>query len=114
MNRSIASTMLFVYGTLLDATVRVRLLGREVASMPAALPNYARARGRYFFVQKSDGSMTPGLILVGLTARDFVILDQYEETPTLYTRELITVRVGGANLLRCWVYLPTPMTLALH
>ncbi|WP_424668236.1 gamma-glutamylcyclotransferase family protein [Candidatus Binatus sp.] len=46
-------------------------------------------------------------MLEGLTARDFTILDAYEDVPTLYTRERIEVVAADARKISCWIYLPT-------
>ena len=102
---------LFVYGSLLDATHRAAVLGREVAAAPARLEGYERRRGRYFYiVGRADGE-TLGLVLSGLGERDFAVLDRYEEVPRLYTRIEIEVADAGGVAIRCWVYLPTPALL---
>ena len=100
---------LFVYGSLLDAAHRAALLGREVAAALARLSGYERRRGRYFYIVARAGAETAGLVLSGLSERDFAALDRYEEVPRLYTRAKIEVAdAGGGGTLRCWVYLPTP------
>ncbi|MGA8567906.1 MAG: gamma-glutamylcyclotransferase family protein [Candidatus Binataceae bacterium] len=104
---------LFVYGSLLDAAHRAALLGREVAAAPARLEGYERRRGRYFYIVERAGVGTPGIVLNGLSERDFAMLDRYEEVPRLYTRVKIEVADAGSGAaLRCWVYLPTPALLA--
>ncbi len=50
-------------------------------------------------------------MLSGLDARDFVVLDRYEEVPHLYTRERIAVVGADGAALACWVYLPTAALL---
>ena len=52
-------------------------------------------------------AITDGAILEGLTAHDLAILDEYEEVPTLYTRERIEVRTADDRKIECWIYLPT-------
>ena len=101
---------LFVYGTLLDPEVRTRLLGRPVEIAPARLAGYARGQKRYFFVIRREGATTQGAILLHLTARDLQILDEYEELPSLYTRERVKVLDGNGNEIECWTYLPTDWT----
>jgi len=98
---------LFVYGTLVEASMRTRLLGREVGYVAARLDGYERGCKRHFFIAAKTGASTVGLVLRGLTDAEFKILDQYEEAPSLYTRERIEVVVDGGNAMRCWVYLPT-------
>jgi gamma-glutamylcyclotransferase (GGCT)/AIG2-like uncharacterized protein YtfP len=98
---------LFVYGALVDSNRRHRLLGHEVEADPARLEGYARARRRYYFVAARAGAKVGGLILRGLSSRDFQILDEYEEVPSLYTRKRIVVSDRGGRAVECWIYLPT-------
>jgi gamma-glutamylcyclotransferase (GGCT)/AIG2-like uncharacterized protein YtfP len=102
---------LFVYGSLLDASHRAALLGREVAAAPARMAGYERRRGRYFYIVERAGVETAGLVLSRLGERDFAVLDRYEEVPRLYTRVKVEVTDAGGAALRCWVYLPTPALL---
>jgi hypothetical protein len=51
--------------------------------------------------------VTDGAILEGLDARDFEILDAYEDVPRLYTRERIEVLTVDCRRIECWIYLPT-------
>ncbi len=99
--------ILFVYGALMNPAERLRLLGRPVNASPARLAGYARGRKRYYFVAKQVGASTDGAILDGLTAHDLAILDEYEEVPTLYTRERIEVLTADGGKIECWIYLPT-------
>jgi gamma-glutamylcyclotransferase (GGCT)/AIG2-like uncharacterized protein YtfP len=99
--------LLFVYGTLMNPAERLRLLGRPIDASPAHLSGYTRGRKRYYFIAKQADAVTDGAILEGLSARDFEILDGYEEVPMLYTRERIEVVVADARKIECWIYLPT-------
>jgi gamma-glutamylcyclotransferase (GGCT)/AIG2-like uncharacterized protein YtfP len=99
--------ILFVYGALMNPAERLRLLGRPVNASPARLAGYARGRKRYYFVAKQVGASTDGAILDGLSAHDLAILDQYEEVPTLYTRERIEVFTADNRRIECWIYMPT-------
>ena len=99
--------LLFVYGSLMNPAERVVLLGRPIEASPAHLHGYARGRKRHYFVAKQADAITDGAILEGLTAQDFTILDDYEEVPTLYTRERIEVVGADARKIECWIYLPT-------
>jgi hypothetical protein len=99
--------MLFVYGALMDPAERMRLLGHPSDASPARLPNYTRGKKRYYFVAKQRDAVTDGAILEGLSARDLVILDDYEVVPTLYTRERIEVIAADDRKIECWIYLPT-------
>lgn len=105
------NSILFVYGSLLDAAHRKEIIGRDVDTVPATIRGYERGRGRYFYLRKRPGSATTGLLLVGLNAADFTILDAYEEVPLLYTREQADVSDDDGAALRCWLYLPTARAL---
>ncbi|MEA2681359.1 MAG: Gamma-glutamyl cyclotransferase, AIG2-like [Candidatus Binataceae bacterium] len=107
MTQNDANDRLFVYGALLDAAERARLLGRPIEATPARLPGYARGQKRYYFVARVSGAVTDGAILEDLSARDFEILDRYEDVPALYTRESIEVIALDGNPIICWIYLPT-------
>jgi gamma-glutamylcyclotransferase (GGCT)/AIG2-like uncharacterized protein YtfP len=99
--------ILFVYGALVNPAERVTLLGHPINASPARLVGYARGRKRYYFVTKKADAVTDGAIFEGLSARDLAILDEYEEVPTLYTRERIEVIAADDSKIECWIYLPT-------
>ncbi|MFZ0889503.1 MAG: gamma-glutamylcyclotransferase family protein [Candidatus Binataceae bacterium] len=101
------NSALFVYGTLVEPRLRERVIGRPVEGIAARLPGYERRRGRYFYVVRREGGQTEGLLLTGLSPRDFEILDRYEEVPTLYTRERVEVIGAKGRAIGCWIYLPT-------
>jgi Gamma-glutamyl cyclotransferase, AIG2-like len=105
------ATTLFVYGSLLDPVRREEIIGRRIDTMPATLHDYELGRARYFYVRKSLGISTAGFLLLNLTPRDFQTLDLYEEIPRLYTREKVEAFDQSCNPVRCWVYLPTALTL---
>jgi Gamma-glutamyl cyclotransferase, AIG2-like len=105
---------LFVYGSLLDRSRQLNILGRPVNAIPATIPDYERGRARYFFIQRRPGLSTAGLLLLNLTPADFGLLDAYEEIPRLYTRQKVAVFDEAGHRLRCWAYLPTAFTLAGH
>ena len=101
-----ARSRLFVYGSLLDARLRRRLLKRDVVTVPAILREYERRQATYFFIVKRPGSVVAGEELRDLTDHDLAALDLYEEVPQLYTRQLIEVEIAGGAREHCWVYLP--------
>ena len=105
-------TTLFVYGSLLDSGRRHEIIGRLVETVPATIPDYELGRTRYFFIRERPGLSTGGLLLLNLTPADFRLLDLYEETPRLYTREKVDVSVESGFRLRCWAYLPAAFMLA--
>ncbi len=98
---------LFVYGSLLKEAKRVEILGHRVEVIDARLDGFERGRARYFYIVRTEGAVTVGMVMLGLSKEDWRRLDAYEEVPTLYTREEIEV-VTSEGPLRCWVYLPTP------
>ena len=100
---------LFAYGTLLDAATREEILGHRVEVIEARVVGYERRRARYHYLAMKAGAVTDGVILMGLTAEDFRILDEYEEVPHLYTRTIIEAETSE-GLVRCWVYMATPIS----
>ena len=101
------NSALFAYGSLVDGPLRERVIGRPLEGIAARLPGYERRRGRYFYVVAREGGQTEGLLLTGLSARDFEVLDQYEDVPTLYRRERVEVIGVDGRPVRCWIYMPT-------
>ncbi|GGL16109.1 gamma-glutamylcyclotransferase family protein [Planomonospora parontospora] len=72
---------LFVYGTLMFPEVLRALLGRVPQSAPAAVAGWRAARlpGHVYPVLVPAGAGTArGLLLTGLTAGDWRVLDEYE------------------------------------
>jgi hypothetical protein len=98
---------LFVYGSLIDPIHRAEVLGHFADGTPATLLGFERGRARHWFIRRRQGGQTEGLLLANLDARDYAILDAYEEVPALYTREQIEVTACNGALIRCWAYLPT-------
>jgi gamma-glutamylcyclotransferase (GGCT)/AIG2-like uncharacterized protein YtfP len=100
-------TRVFVYGSLLDLGRQRKVVGRELRMLPARLPGFERRRGRYFYIVPHPGVETAGAILLDLDALDLSVLDRYEEVPTLYTREVVTVLTAAGGRITCWCYMPT-------
>jgi gamma-glutamylcyclotransferase (GGCT)/AIG2-like uncharacterized protein YtfP len=98
---------LFVYGSLIDPVHCAEVLGRFADAVPAVLDQYERGHSRHWYIRRRDGAETHGLLLANLEARDYAILDQYEEVPMLYTRAQVDVTRQDGAVIRCWVYLPT-------
>jgi gamma-glutamylcyclotransferase (GGCT)/AIG2-like uncharacterized protein YtfP len=72
---------LFVYGTLMFPEVLRALLGRVPESVPAAVAGWRAARlpGHVYPVLVPAGAGTArGLLLTGLTAAEWRVLDEYE------------------------------------
>lgn len=100
---------IFIYGTLKDAVLRGRLLGRDVSYVEAVLFDY--------FVLRQAGSQLPALVpRVGEKTQGFLLQDVSEadiarfdayELPFDYNRIACDVHVGDAPVA-AQVYLPTP------
>lgn len=107
-----ARILLFAYGTLLEATVQRRVLGREVLVMPAKLAGWKVkrrfVRGRYPGIVASKGASAAGGVL-RVTAEELARADAYEDVPRLYRRARAAANVG-AKRMRCWVYVPAPLS----
>ena len=103
---------LFAYGTLVDVATREELLGHRIEVIAARVIGYERRRSRYHCLAKRAGAVTDGVILIGLTDADFHIVDEYEEVPHLYTREIIEAETSE-GILRCCAYLPTLMLIRI-
>jgi hypothetical protein len=69
---------LFAYGSLVDAATREEILGRRVEVIEARLAGYERRRSRYYYIARKAGAVTDGVILMGLSADDLRIIDEYE------------------------------------
>jgi gamma-glutamylcyclotransferase (GGCT)/AIG2-like uncharacterized protein YtfP len=102
-----AQLPLFVYGSLIDPVHRAEIIGRMVEAVPAILEGYERGKRRYWFIRPRAGAATSGAILSDLTGKELAALDKYEEAPTLYTRERVSVTAHNGEDRECWVYLPT-------
>ncbi len=100
-------TRVFVYGSLLEGARQREVVGRELRMLSARLPGFERRRERYFYIVPDAGAETAGAILLDLDAHDLSALDRYEEVPTLYTREMVTVLTLGGGQITCWCYMPT-------
>jgi gamma-glutamylcyclotransferase (GGCT)/AIG2-like uncharacterized protein YtfP len=105
---------LFIYGSLRDPEVRVRLLGgrTDLSTRPAVLHGHARKMVSVFdypfVVPATPDSRVDGELLVGLKQADYEILDEYEDVDDgLYWRTIVTVQTP-AGPERAWVYLKGP------
>lgn len=99
---------LFVYGTLLSAQIRARVLGRAAPVLTARLTGYRRLTlaGRHYpgLVRAHQGEVT-GLLVEGLGRADLQQLDRYEGQE--YRRRLLRVDTSSGPR-QAWVYLPRP------
>ncbi|MBL1101976.1 gamma-glutamylcyclotransferase family protein [Streptomyces coffeae] len=93
---------LFAYGTLQFEAVLTPLLGRMPQSSPTTAPGWRAAaleRRVYPGLVPASGAAAPGLLLTGLSPREWEILDAFEDDE--YELRQITLASGD----RGWAYL---------
>lgn len=98
----------FLYGTLRDAVLRARLLGRQPDFCVGTLSDYVvlkQATSALPALVERPGGMTEGELLLDVSDADLARLDSYE-LPFDYNRISCHVNVAGAQL-PAQVYLPT-------
>ena len=93
---------LFVYGTLGDISVQLRLLGRIVFGVPDVLEGFTREgveiEGRsYFIAKRKEGESIDGLVLE-LQEKELIIFDEYETDA--YARKKVVLK----SRAEAWVY----------
>ena len=96
---------LFVYGTLMDESLRTRLLGRRVRALPARLRGFqvrAVQDANYPALVPKPGETVSGWLLTGLDGGDLALLDAYEGDE--YRRVQVRAEVAGRPR-PAWVYL---------
>lgn len=96
---------LFVYGTLMVPEVVLRLLGHPLEMHTAQVKGYVRFRVKnavYPGVVRSDpDAIVPGMLLSGLSASDWQILDDYEGSEY----ERISIMLDGDAGICAQIYL---------
>ena len=101
--------MLFVFGTLMDAKTRFRVLGRTLPRSwirPVRVDGYVRVQvaGRpYPMLAAKAGGRVMGLAIRNLSPRDFARLDEYEGEE--YIRAPVGVRLSSGRMARAETYL---------
>lgn len=101
---------LFVYGTLMDRRVMMRIVGRPLPpAAPAVLYGYRKWETTlgYPAVFPDPGQSCKGSVYGTLTADDLKRLDAYEDVngnPPAYTRRLVTVQ-GAHGSLSAYLYI---------
>lgn len=93
---------LFVYGTLLDASVQQKVLGRVAAGQPDRLAGYKKYKiklGRHVYpiIKPEAGGLVEGAVLA-VTPTELKRIDQYEGQA--YQRKKVTLASGR----QAWVY----------
>lgn len=82
---------LFVYGTLLDENVRFELFNEDVRTEKVVLENYTIIPYYlYTCIEYCQDSNVIGKILY-LTDEQLSIVDEYENVPYLYVRDIIEI-----------------------
>jgi len=100
---------LFVYGTLMDQRVMMRVIGRRLPpAAPATLYGYRKWETTFGYpaIFPEPGHSCRGLVYSGLTEEDLQRLDRYEDadgSPPAYIRRLVTVH-GAHGRINAYVY----------
>ena len=94
------SQLLFVWDELLDPDRRAVLLGRHAPFAPAFLPGFARRiiraeDGFAYELTENEDAVTGGFVLLGLTAGELEIFDQFEQVPMHRIRHTRLTVVGN-------------------
>lgn len=99
---------LFIFGTLLDDALRRAVIGREVETVPAHLPNARVAlvrEGHLPLLQAATATSAEGLLLTGLEEEDLARLDFYEAIYD-YWLDPVWVQLDGDLRIETQVYRP--------
>jgi gamma-glutamylcyclotransferase (GGCT)/AIG2-like uncharacterized protein YtfP len=96
---------LFVYGSLLDDAVVVRVTGRCFPKRAAQLPGYRKhtPTGSYPHVVPDHNGMVDGFVLQGVDDDALRAFDEYEDEGQLYRRVEVMITVAGRPQ-RAFVY----------
>ncbi|MCC6469738.1 MAG: gamma-glutamylcyclotransferase [Alphaproteobacteria bacterium] len=110
------ATNFFFYGTLLDADIRQRVIGRPVGDetlTPATLAGFRRVRvtGKWFpmLVPGEAGDAVAGVIATGLSSQEAARLVAYEGAD--YGLEPVTLRLADGRTVQGQVFVPRAGTL---
>lgn len=102
---------LFFYGTLLDADIQRRVIGRVLAGaafLSATLAGFRRVRaaGKWFpiLVPGVASDAVTGAVAEGLTAREIARIVAYENDG--YAMKRVTARLADGKAVRALVFLP--------
>lgn len=98
---------LFIYGTLHDPDVQMRLLGRTVTGIPTVLLNYTRNIDLFppYPVAIADEEESINGWLLHITQEELLKLDEYEG------ENYIRIRVKLETGMQAWVYCASPILL---
>lgn len=97
--------LLFAYGTLQDAELQRILFGAPCRMRKAALLGWTLhvAPEGWLFIKPDPAGSVSGSLLE-LDAEALRAADLWEETPTLYQREKVMVRLEDGGKLPAWAY----------
>jgi gamma-glutamylcyclotransferase (GGCT)/AIG2-like uncharacterized protein YtfP len=104
---------LFVYGTLMDDSLIVRITSHCFKKVFATLAGYRREvpAGEYPQLVPDPGAVVEGFLLLDVDPESLALIDRYEEEGTLYARRQLTVRAMGQTR-NAFVYLSLPKNCA--
>ncbi|MEV7090163.1 gamma-glutamylcyclotransferase family protein [Streptomyces sp. NPDC093085] len=97
------AALLFAYGTLRFGAVLDALLGRIPHRVPAVAPGWRAAslEGRvYPGLVAAPGSAAPGVLLTGLSRREWAVLDAFEDDR--YDVREVSLTSGRSGLAYVW------------
>ncbi len=100
---AMATTHLFVYGTLVDPSCLDRVLGHRHAGerLAARLAGYERTNvpaSEDTIIVPTPGAWVDGVLLMDLSPRDMQALDRYEEVESgIYRRDIVEVEAWGCG-----------------
>lgn len=103
------TTALFAYGTLQIPQVLSSVTGRLFRSLPARLPDYAHycLKGlSYPGVRYQPGTVTPGLVYLGIDAQALRRIDDFEDE--FYCRQTLKVLTASNQEIAAEVYVVPP------
>lgn len=91
---------IFTYGTLMDSSVRTRVLGKEISGKNDSLSNFKLKKHSVLYsypvVEKDEGNNVIGMVF-DVTDDDLVKLDYYESE--YYRRERVTLDSGVKSMV---------------
>lgn len=97
---------LFTYGTLMFPEIWRRVVGRDLATLPATLSGYAVYRvvngGYPVMVAANADAQVRGLIYLDVDAASMALLDEYESD--LYNRIAVVATAAEGRRIKCETY----------
>lgn len=95
----------FAYGSLLKRQTQKELFGQSLPVFSkAVLKDWVLIKSKNFpYILPSEGKLVEGSVLQ-LTPQQLEKADQWEEIPTVYQREKLTVRTADGSYFNVWAY----------